>query len=102
MSLTSLADPTAALRDASQRRAEELRQQQRWRADPVAWAAERANLLAGRIAEAMNNTAMGLGIAATCMIAHVFLNAASKKQMHELESFAMKLENLLIKLAGGR
>ena len=44
MSLTSLADPTAALRDASQRRAEELRQQQRWRADPVAWAAERARL----------------------------------------------------------
>ena len=44
MSLTSQADPTAALRDASQRRAEELRQQQRWRADPVAWAAERARL----------------------------------------------------------
>ncbi len=65
-------------------------------------AAERANLLAGRIAEAMNNTAMGLGIAATCMIAHVFLNAASKKQQHELESFAMKLENLLVRLAAGR
>jgi len=29
------------------------------------------------------------------MIGHVFLNAASKKQQHELEAFAMKLENLL-------
>ena len=29
------------------------------------------------------------------MIGHVFLNAASKKQQHELEAFSMKLENLL-------
>ena len=58
-------------------------------------AADRANILSGRIAEAMNNTWLGLAIAATCMIAHVFLNGASKKQQHELESFAMKLENLL-------
>lgn len=59
-------------------------------------AADRSTILAGRISEAMNNTWLGLAIAATCMIAHVFLNAASKKQQHELEAFAMKLENLLI------
>jgi biopolymer transport protein ExbB/TolQ len=59
-------------------------------------AADRSTLLAGRIAEAMNNTWLGLAIAATCMIGHVFLNAASKKQAHELESFSMKLENLLV------
>ena len=52
-------------------------------------------LLANGIAEAMYNTAFGLGIAVTCMIGHVFLNAASKKQQHELEAFSMKLENLL-------
>lgn len=59
-------------------------------------AADRSTILSGRIAEAMNNTWLGLAIAATCMIGHVFLNAASKKQQHELEAFAMKLENLLI------
>jgi biopolymer transport protein ExbB/TolQ len=59
-------------------------------------AADRSSILSGRIAEAMNNTWLGLAIAATCMIAHVFLNSASKKQQHELEAFAMKLENLLV------
>ena len=29
------------------------------------------------------------------MIGHLFLSAASKKQQQELESFALKLENLL-------
>jgi hypothetical protein len=29
------------------------------------------------------------------MIAHVFLSAMSKKQISELEGFAMKLENVL-------
>ena len=56
---------------------------------------ERSALLAKGISEALNNTAMGLGIAVTCMIAHVFLNGYAKKQAAELESFAMKLENLL-------
>jgi biopolymer transport protein ExbB/TolQ len=59
-------------------------------------AADRSTILSGRIAESMNNTWLGLAIAATCMIAHLLLNAASKKQQHELESFSMKLENLLV------
>jgi biopolymer transport protein ExbB/TolQ len=58
-------------------------------------AEQRSSLLALRIAEAMNNTWLGLAIAAACMIGHVFLNAVSKKQQHELEAFAMKLENML-------
>lgn len=58
-------------------------------------AEQRSSLLALRIAEAMNNTWLGLAIAAACMIGHVFLNAVSKRQQHELEAFAMKLENML-------
>jgi len=57
---------------------------------------QRAQMLARNIAEAMNNTWLGLAIAATCMIGHVFLQQASKKHQHELESFSLKLENLLI------
>jgi biopolymer transport protein ExbB len=64
-------------------------------------AEQRSQLLSLKISEAMNNTALGLGIAATCMIGHVFLSAASKKQQHELEAFAMKLENLLAEAPGG-
>jgi biopolymer transport protein ExbB/TolQ len=63
-------------------------------------AEQRSQLLSLKISEAMNNTALGLGIAATCMIGHVFPNAASKKQQHELEAFAMKLENLLAEAPG--
>jgi biopolymer transport protein ExbB len=56
---------------------------------------QRAQMLSRNIAEAMNNTWLGLAIAATCMIGHVFLQQASKKQQQELESFSLKLENLL-------
>ena len=58
-------------------------------------AADRATILSARISEAMNNTWLGLAIAVSCMISHLILNTASKKQLHELESFSMKLENLL-------
>jgi hypothetical protein len=57
---------------------------------------QRAQMLARNIAEAMNNTWLGLAIAVTCMIGHVFLQTASKKQQQELESFALKLENFLL------
>jgi biopolymer transport protein ExbB/TolQ len=55
----------------------------------------RSALLSKGISEAMYNTAFGLGIAVTCMIAHVFLSSVSKKQQAELEGFSMKLENML-------
>lgn len=56
---------------------------------------QRSALLSKGIAEAMYNTAFGLGIAVTCMIGHVFLSAAAKKHTSELETFSLKLENLL-------
>jgi biopolymer transport protein ExbB/TolQ len=60
---------------------------------------ERQALLSRGIAEALNNTAMGLGIAVTCIIAHAILSAASKKQQSDLEAFSLKLENLLAETA---
>ena len=62
---------------------------------------ERSALLAKGISEALNNTAMGLGIAVTCIIAHAILSSASKKQVSDLETFALKLENLLAESAQG-
>jgi biopolymer transport protein ExbB/TolQ len=44
---------------------------------------------------------MGLGIAVTCIIAHAFLSSASKKQVGDLEGFALKLENLLAESTQG-
>jgi biopolymer transport protein ExbB len=60
---------------------------------------ERSALLAKGISEALNNTAMGLGIAVTCIIAHAVLSSASKKQVSDLETFSLKLENLLAESA---
>ena len=57
-----------------------------------------SSILATRISEAMNNTWLGLAIAALCMIGHLFLSAASKGKQQELESFALRLENLLFDL----
>jgi biopolymer transport protein ExbB len=62
---------------------------------------ERSALLAKGISEALNNTAMGLGIAVTCIIAHAILGAMSKKQAADLEAFSLKLENLLAESAHG-
>ena len=56
---------------------------------------ERSTLLAKGISEALNNTAMGLGIAVTCIIAHAILGGMSKRQTSDLEAFSLKLENLL-------
>jgi biopolymer transport protein ExbB len=57
--------------------------------------AERQQKLSDGIAEAMYNTAMGLGLALLCMVAHLLLSTASKKVVADLESFSLKLENLL-------
>jgi biopolymer transport protein ExbB len=58
--------------------------------------ADRARLLSDGIAEAMNNTALGLSIAVTCMVGHLFLSAIAKTQQGELDAFGLKLENCLI------
>jgi biopolymer transport protein ExbB len=60
---------------------------------------ERSTLLAKGISEALNNTAMGLGIAVTCIIAHAILGSMSKRQAADLEAFSLKLENLLAESA---
>ena len=57
--------------------------------------AEKQRLLSLGIAEAMWNTAFGLGIAVACMIAHLFLSQRAKKLAHELESTMEKVFNLL-------
>src|SRR6188472_1867213 len=57
--------------------------------------AERQQRLSEGIAEAMYNTAMGLGLALLCMVAHLLLSTASKKVVADLESFSLKLENVL-------
>jgi biopolymer transport protein ExbB len=60
-------------------------------ADP----AQKSSLLARGISEAMYNTALGLGIAVTCMIFHLFLHSWAKKIKQDMERSTMKLENLL-------
>ncbi|MEM6960846.1 MAG: MotA/TolQ/ExbB proton channel family protein [Myxococcota bacterium] len=57
--------------------------------------AQKQSMLAAGISEAMWNTALGLGIAVICMIAHLILHGMAKKQKMELEKATMKLENLL-------
>lgn len=57
--------------------------------------ADKQRLLSLGIAEAMWNTAFGLGIAVACMIAHLFLSQRAKKLAHELESTMEKVFNLL-------
>jgi biopolymer transport protein ExbB/TolQ len=58
-------------------------------------AAERQTRLAAGIAEAMGNTAFGLGIAVTCMIAHLLLHNNAKKIVHDLEATQERVFNLL-------
>lgn len=58
-------------------------------------AADKQRLLSLGIAEAMWNTAFGLGIAVTCMIAHLFLSQRAKRLAHDLESTMEKVFNLL-------
>ena len=60
-------------------------------ADP----AQKSSLLARGISEAMYNTALGLGIAVTCMMFHLFLHSWAKKIKQDMERSTMKLENLL-------
>ena len=56
---------------------------------------DKQSLLSSGIAEAMYNTAMGLFIAVVCMVAHLILSAAAKRVLGDLESFSLRLENML-------
>jgi biopolymer transport protein ExbB len=57
--------------------------------------AERQQRLSAGISEAMYNTAIGLFIAVLCMVAHLILSSAAKKVVGDLESFSLRLENML-------
>lgn len=58
-------------------------------------AADRQRILANGIAEAMYNTAMGLGIAVICMIAHLILSQRMKTIQHDLDATQERVFNLL-------
>jgi biopolymer transport protein ExbB/TolQ len=58
-------------------------------------AADRQRILAGGIAEAMYNTAFGLGIAVFCMMAHLILHQRSKNITHDLDGTQERVFNLL-------
>lgn len=63
--------------------------------DPRISAAQRQAQLSLGISEAMYNTAMGLGIAVTCMIAHLILHQRAKNITHDLDSTQERVFNLL-------
>ena len=56
---------------------------------------DKQRILSNGIAEAMFNTAMGLGIAVFCMIAHVILHTRAKNIQHDLEGVVERTFNLL-------
>ena len=58
-------------------------------------AAQKSSLLSSGIAEAMYNTAFGLGIAVFCMITHLVLHARAKNIQHDLDATQERIFNLL-------
>ena len=57
--------------------------------------ADKQRLLSLGIAEAMYNTAFGLAIAVTCMIAHIILHTRAKNIAHDLDGTMERVFNLL-------
>lgn len=58
-------------------------------------------MLSRGISEAMNNTAFGLTIAVTCIVAHLLLISKAKGMIEEIEYNALRLENLLSRRGAG-
>ena len=58
-------------------------------------------MLSKGIAEAMNNTAFGLTIAVTCIVAHLLLTSKAKAMVEEVEYNALRLENILTRRGDG-
>jgi biopolymer transport protein ExbB/TolQ len=58
-------------------------------------AGDKQRILSLGIAEAMYNTAMGLGIAVCCMIAHLILHGNAKKHIHSLENIVERTFTML-------
>jgi biopolymer transport protein ExbB/TolQ len=57
--------------------------------------AQKAELLAAGISQAMNTTALGLFSAITIMIIHAFLSNKADKVINEIDEFSVKLLDLL-------
>jgi len=57
--------------------------------------ADKQRMLSNGIAEAMYNTALGLGIAVFCMITHIILHTRARAIQHDLESTMERTFNLL-------
>ena len=57
--------------------------------------ADKQRMLSNGIAEAMYNTALGLGIAVFCMITHIILHTRAKTIQHDLEATMERTFNLL-------
>lgn len=62
----------------------------------VATPEQRATLLGAGIAEALYNTAFGLMIAVTCIIAHLILSGMAKGILSDIDYSGSRLENLLM------
>ena len=58
-------------------------------------------MLSRGISEAMNNTAFGLSIAVTCIVAHLMLSSKAKQMIEEIEYNALRLENMLGRRGAG-
>jgi biopolymer transport protein ExbB len=58
-------------------------------------AADRQRILSAGIAEAMYNTAFGLGIAVMCMVSHLILHQRAKNITHDLDATQERVFNLL-------
>ena len=56
---------------------------------------DKQRMLSNGIAEAMYNTALGLGIAVFCMIAHIILHTRAKIIQHDLEATMERTFNML-------
>ena len=57
--------------------------------------ADKQRMLSNGIAEAMYNTALGLGIAVFCMITHIILHTRAKAIQHDLETTVERTFNML-------
>ena len=56
---------------------------------------DKQRMLSNGIAEAMYNTALGLGIAVFCMITHIILHTRAKTIQHDLEATMERTFNML-------
>jgi biopolymer transport protein ExbB/TolQ len=65
-----------------------------FKAVALAAAGDRANILSGKISEAMNNTAFGLVIAVFCITGHLALNNAAVKMVETTEHALFHFVNL--------